>query len=475
MSVKKSFTIFLSCLLALCMLSGAGNALAAEVGETAEVSFGILANPENAVDILIALEYDHEALELVPNYIFNRDRKVSHFNEILSAVFRIREGARPGLYPVTIRVLDAAGIDGAQVSRFPTYSEAVITVKSPPVEVPVYYMQAGYGNIVATDSITLAAGRTAEVKANPPEGWVISGEKSMPVTVTEDGRAMPSSVTFWLTEVVSATGTPTPTPTRPSTIPPRPIRATPTPTLVDFWGDGLAAAATPDVLAPVAAPMLTALATGLPSQEPASTPVPVRVGGYITFGHYEQDNNTRNGKEPIEWLVLDVQGNQALVISRYGLDAKPYNTSLESVTWETCSLRKWLNGEFLNNAFTAGEQKAIIRTKVDNGAGQGYSGWDTDGGKNTEDRIFLLSYAEAWRYFNSASARQCHPTRYAEGRGADTSGGKCFWWLRSPGYNQNRAAFISTGGSLYFKFVYIDNSCVRPALWINLDSGIFGS
>lgn len=37
----------------------------------------------------------------------------------------------------------------------------------------------------------------------------------------------------------------------------------------------------------------------------------------ITFGAYEQDNDLTNGKEPIEWIVLDVdkKTNRALVIS----------------------------------------------------------------------------------------------------------------------------------------------------------------
>ncbi len=405
--------------MALCMLIGVCGAKAAEAGETAEVSFSMLTNPENAVDILIVLEYDHEALELVPNYIFNRDRKVARFNEFLSAVFRIRKDARPGTYTVTIRVLEAVNIDSVPISRLPAYSEAVITVKSSPVEVPVYYMRQGDGSIVATDSVTLAAGQTVEVKANPPKGWVISGEQSMPVTVKEDGLAIPSSVTFWLTKVVLATGTPIPTPT------------------------------------------------------PAPTPVPVKVGEYITFGHYEQDNNTGNGKEPIEWLVLKVSGNQALVISRYGLDAQPYNFGNKNVTWETCSLRTWLNGEFLNNAFTTREQTAIIMTTADNSAGQGYSEWNTDGGNDTKDRIFLLSYAEAWSYFGSDSVRQSEATRYAEGRGAYTSGGKCWWWLRSPGFHQRLAARVYTDGSLNSHGVFIDSGCVRPALWINPDSGIF--
>ena len=136
-------------------------------------------------------------------------------------------------------------------------------------------------------------------------------------------------------------------------------------------------------------------------------------GDMILFGRYEQDNNLDNGTEPIEWLVLDVSedGKQALLISKYGLDVKQYNTSYEKKTWETCSLRTWLNTDtteeksFLSTAFTEDEQKKILTTAVDNSSSQGFD-WTTEGastnpsgGNDTQDRIFLLSYAEANTYF----------------------------------------------------------------------------
>ena len=99
-----------------------------------------------------------------------------------------------------------------------------------------------------------------------------------------------------------------------------------------------------------------------------STSSSVAVGDICYFGAYEQDNDLTNGKEPIEWLVLDVQGDKALLLSKYGLDAKPYNTTYADVTWETCTLRKWLNDDFLKTAFSEDEQKAILTTEVDNSA-----------------------------------------------------------------------------------------------------------
>ena len=117
----------------------------------------------------------------------------------------------------------------------------------------------------------------------------------------------------------------------------------------------------------------------------------MKVGDIITFGSYEQDNNLENGAEPIEWQVLDVQDGKALVISKYGLINKAYNTVWTHVTWETCSLRKWLNNEFINEAFGVEEQKMIVTTKLSNPNNSEYG---TNGGNDTEDKVFLLGIEE---------------------------------------------------------------------------------
>ena len=199
------------------------------------------------------------------------------------------------------------------------------------------------------------------------------------------------------------------------------------------------------------------------------------VGKTVTFGSYEQDNNPNNGQEPIEWIVLDAQGESRLLISKYALDAHAYNSTCTDITWEKCTLRDWLNNSFLNEAFSVNEKKAILTTSVDNSKSQGYSGYSANGGNNTEDQIFLLSYTEAWKYFASDSSRTCKPTAYAKAQGAyvNDSNGNCEWWLRSPGISQIDAASVYTDGSRYYTFVDRDYHAVRPAFWINLESDIF--
>ncbi len=214
----------------------------------------------------------------------------------------------------------------------------------------------------------------------------------------------------------------------------------------------------------------------------------IQVGNIVTFGHYEQDNNLSNGSEAIEWIVLDVHDGKALLLSRYGLDAKPYNTEFTDITWEKCTLRSWLNNEFLRTAFSSEEQTAILITTVDNSANQHHIGfgWCTNGGNNTQDKVFLLSCAEVEQYlsvkqdFRSTEARVT-PTEYAIKAGADandtykTADGSMagWWWLRSPGYHQHSGAAVDSAGVLSHFSSSFDTGIVRPALWLNLNSGIF--
>ena len=198
------------------------------------------------------------------------------------------------------------------------------------------------------------------------------------------------------------------------------------------------------------------------------------VGDTIKFGKYEQDNNTSNGKEDIEWNVLAKEGDRVLLISKYALDCKQYNTELTDVTWETCSLRQWLNGTFLNDAFSTEEQSLIQDTYVSADENPKYN---TNPGNATTDKIFLLSKNEAIKYFGSDEYGKCISTAYAKANGAYTSSSHtkngvptCRWWLRSPGDSQGYAAYVNIGGSVsyYGSSVNAGHECVRPAMWVSI-------
>ena len=250
----------------------------------------------------------------------------------------------------------------------------------------------------------------------------------------------------------------------------------------------------------------------------------VKVGDIIKFGSYEQDANTSNGKEAIEWQVLDKKDGKLLVISKYALDYQPFNTTNDTVTWEDCSLRSWLNQRFINAAFTSEEKKKIQTTKVVN---EDNPYWGSDGGNDTQDKVFLLSISEAAKYFGlkfdpendhlypySGDACTAKPTKWAAGQlsqndeyytwfkifhfndfkdfyqkvygdnyaeemdfvakmyhltGNKTKyDGNCSYLLRSPGdYQKGDCAFIDFSGNLDISGWGVNVSLyIRPAMWI---------
>ena len=198
------------------------------------------------------------------------------------------------------------------------------------------------------------------------------------------------------------------------------------------------------------------------------------IGSSVFFGSYEQDNDPSDGKEDIEWIVLAKEDNKALVISKYALDCSQYHTSKSDVTWGTCSLRKWLNGPFLD-AFRAEERNRILETAMTADPNPSYS---TSPGNNTSDKVFLLSITEVNRYFGSDEARICAPTEYAKAQrvwmsSSDPTGGRAAcWWLRTPGSLSDHAALVHGDGAVEIegRAVYNILGGVRPAVWIDLGS-----
>ena len=199
-------------------------------------------------------------------------------------------------------------------------------------------------------------------------------------------------------------------------------------------------------------------------------------GNVVEFGRYEQDNNFDNGKEPIEWIVLQRNEKTVLLKSKYALDAKAYNEGRDDTTWEECSLRHWLNEDFFNEAFDQHETSVIMTVEVDNSRKQENKKWKTSGEANTQDKVFLLSYTEARNYFDSDYARRMEATPYAKSNNVylDGKNGRTFWWLRSPGFDHKNAAYVNDNGLvLYYDHVYDERIGVSPVLWLNLESLIF--
>ncbi|GHU65213.1 hypothetical protein AGMMS49983_12540 [Clostridia bacterium] len=185
--------------------------------------------------------------------------------------------------------------------------------------------------------------------------------------------------------------------------------------------------------------------------------------------------------EPIAWRVLSNDGTNLFLLADKNLDTDiRYNNTYTGVTWETCTLRTWLNGTFYNQAFNAEEQAAITTTDVVNGATSNPS-YPALGGADTQDKVFLLSVAEvqdATYGFANDQSRVALNTAYTAYKPSMSSAGSAdYWWLRSPGDDANYAALVSDAGFVYDIGDGVSNNkrAVRPALNLNLSSVIFTS
>lgn len=236
-----------------------------------------------------------------------------------------------------------------------------------------------------------------------------------------------------------------------------------------------------------------------PEEEPEKEIYTVTDDGLILFGTYEQDGDTSDGAEPIEWIVLDDTEDGLLLISRYVLDCIPYHDGFDEMTWETSSLRKWLNNDFYKSAFDHDQMEAVNSVFLMNTDNEF---WKSGGGNVTRDRIFCLSYSDILDYFTFdtyyeedmqgfSEELMAEPTQYAidrfvysyevtqddydkwlsiQGYDPDCIGRvTCWWWLRSPGYDSYSASAVQNlggAGAMYNSFAGNDTIGVRPALYL---------
>ncbi len=140
------------------------------------------------------------------------------------------------------------------------------------------------------------------------------------------------------------------------------------------------------------------------------------IGDQIEFGTYEQDNNTDNGTEPIKWVVAGYLGSDyTVLLSWYGLDAQPYNTKNKEITWENCTLRKWLNKEFYNAAFSEEEKIYVLETQLENPDSEYYK---YGAGNTTSDKVWIFNEYDANNYISvtDMNGGQVETTAYAQSK-----------------------------------------------------------
>ena len=156
-----------------------------------------------------------------------------------------------------------------------------------------------------------------------------------------------------------------------------------------------------------------------------------QVGDVVVFGRYT-------------WYVTDKTDGICTLLCQSAAADMAYNDSKTDITWENCSLRKWLNEDFYNSKFSDGEKASIITAH--NTFTEADSSYGTDCGNDTDDNVYLFTYSESKTV--SDDIREC---------GID-------WWLRSPGKKQDKAVYI-LGRSANLMGNDVDHSFgVRPAI-----------
>lgn len=224
----------------------------------------------------------------------------------------------------------------------------------------------------------------------------------------------------------------------------------------------------------------------------------------IYFGNYWQEDTNKDGtadkndgKTPIKWRVLSVDGDDAFLLADKNLDVHSYNYSESgnhSVTWEICTMRSWLNGYgagenvesvdysencFLKNAFSEEERQAITTANVVNKDNPDYG---TEGGNDTQDKVYLLSYEELTNpaYGFVSSTTEATRTRWAYNTAYTAAGGEIkgdmqdtdryeYWWSRSPGKQSLNAVLVFADGKITDIYgVCYTTVAVRPVLHLNL-------
>ena len=204
----------------------------------------------------------------------------------------------------------------------------------------------------------------------------------------------------------------------------------------------------------------------------------------IYFGNYWQSVKSEDAadgnKEPVKWRVLANNGC-LFVLSDQNLDCVEYNSASETVTWEDCSLRKWLNSQFLVTTFSTREQAAVIESTVVNEDGAKGS----KAGSDTQDKVYVLSVYEVidpefgfptdWK--DKGGTRVALNTEYTRSKHASTDSDMSgTWWLRSPGDAKN-AANVYSAGNVFVRGSNVSNFdlAVRPAMNIDVSKVLFTS
>lgn len=185
-----------------------------------------------------------------------------------------------------------------------------------------------------------------------------------------------------------------------------------------------------------------------------------------TFGSFYQDASGST-LAPVKWIVLDEQDGYTLLMADQIIASRGWmDTDSEGATWAETDLRRWLDNDFYNVAFSDEEKSHMALFDAVQLRNPRYG---TSAGEATVDPVSLLSYQELIHYMPTDEERKTTPTDYAIAEGCyQNTDGDAAWWLRSPGPTADAPEYLASQGNLGARAHHINDSTigVRPVVWV---------
>ena len=196
----------------------------------------------------------------------------------------------------------------------------------------------------------------------------------------------------------------------------------------------------------------------------------------ISFGNYSQSKDDYGiyTKGPVEWILVYKDDTNALLMSKYIIDCKPYN-NLKIVSdltfdWKSSTLRKWMNDEMYNEMFNDDEKKLLNISYL-------YNKDNSNSGNYTKDHLFILNEQEIYHFLGKANKlKATKGTDYAiKLKGLLVQNSKNEWHNGNSGYLlRSLDNFLTltaiTSEGLFKREIPIDSEIygIRPCIFIKL-------
>lgn len=211
-----------------------------------------------------------------------------------------------------------------------------------------------------------------------------------------------------------------------------------------------------------------------------------QINSSIIFGAYEQDGDYRNGKEPLEWLVLERDGDRALLLSKYGIETLLWDKDQPIGAYDVDDLYWMMNRTLYETAFSAKERAALIQTNPIKNESLAEFPWGMTQYPGytflleTDDVLYGKSQDDT-PYFRTEEARITIPTAFAAQKGAWLDKNAKFtdvavpWIVTVTGttdedFSEVQFARVMPDGSVSFDEEAIKNQhvLIRPAVWVDV-------